>query len=229
MRGDPGVPPAPTGPAAPVDDDRTRTRGPVRLDPWGTAGPGTGTEFPEFQPGGREGTTMARPAALQPGGHAAARTGRGRPSGRVLALGGGLLIAVVAVVAFFTLGQGHGQTGQNPAGVAQTTPSSGQQNALGPGATAPGQAAVTARSAGATQVRFSWTYANPAAGDTFRWQRVSGSAGAPGGVTAKPQVLVSLPQGQSVCIAVQVRRAGGQASDLSQPVCWPSLLIHHDR
>jgi serine/threonine protein kinase len=229
MRVDPWGPPGPTGPAAPVDDDRTRTRGPVRLDPWGTAGPGTGTEFPEFQPGGREGTTMARPAALQPGGHAAARTGRGRPSGRVLALGGGLLVAVVAVVAFFTLGQGHGQTGQNPAGVAQTTPSSGQQNALGPGATAPGQAAVTARSAGATQVRFSWTYANPAAGDTFRWQRVSGSAGAPGGVTAKPQVLVSLPQGQSVCIAVQVRRAGGQASDLSQPVCWPSLLIHHDR
>jgi hypothetical protein len=147
----------------------------------------------------------------------------------VLALGSGLLVAVVAVVAFFTLGQGNGQTGQNPSGVAQTTASSGEQNALGPGATAPGQPAVTAQSAGATQVRFSWTYANPAAGDTFRWQRVSGSAGAPGGTTAKPQVLVSLPQGQSVCVAVQVRRAGGQASDLSQPVCWPSLLIYHNR
>jgi serine/threonine protein kinase len=232
MRVDPWGPPGPagpTGPAAPGDDDRTRTRGPVRLDPWGTAGPGTGTGFPEFQPGGREGTTMARPTALQPGGHAAARTGNGRPSGRVLALGGGLLVAVVAVVAFFTLGQGNGQTGQNPSGVAQTTASSGEQNALGPGATAPGQPAVTEQRAGATQVRFSWTYANPAAGDTFRWQRVSGSAGAPGGTTAKPQVLVSLPQGQSVCIAVQVRRAGGQASDLSQPVCWPSLLIYHNR
>jgi hypothetical protein len=171
---------------------------------------------------------MARPAALQPGGHAGARTGSGRPGGRVLAIGGGLLVAVVAVVAFFTLGQGHGHTGQNPSGAAQSTASSGEQNALGPGATAPGQPAVTAQSVGA-QVRFSWTYANPAAGDTFRWQRVSGSAGPPGGVTAKPQVLVSLPQGQSVCIAVQVRRAGGQASDLSQPVCWPSLLIYHNR
>jgi serine/threonine protein kinase len=231
MRVDPWGPAdaaGPTGPAALADDDRTRTRGPVRLDPWGTAGAGPGTEFPAFQPGGREGTTMARPAALQPGDHAAARTGSGRPSGRVLAIGGGLLVAVVAVVAFFTLGQGHGQTGQSPSGAAQTTASSGEQNALGPGATAPGQPAVTAQSAGAAQVRFSWTYANPAAGDTFRWQRVSGSAGAPGGVTAKPQVLVSLPQGQSVCIAVQVRRAGGQASDLSQPVCWPSLLIYHN-
>jgi len=228
----PAGPTSPAGPASaagPADDDRTRTRGPVRLDPWGTAGPGPRDGFPEFQPGGREGTTMARPAALQPGGPAATRTGSGRPRGRVLALVGGLLVAVVAVAAFFTLGRGGGQTGQNPSGVAQTTASGGEQNALGPGATAPGQPAVTAKSAGGTQVRFSWTYANPAAGDTFRWQRVSGSAGAPGGVTAKPQVLMSLPQGQSVCIAVQVRRAGGQASDLSQPACWPSLLIYHNR
>ena len=228
----PAGPTSPAGPASaagPVDDDRTRTRGPVRLDPWGTAGPGPRDGFPEFQPGGREGTTMARPAALQPGGPAATRTGNGRPRGRVLALVGGLLVAVAAVAAFFTLGQGGGQTGQNPGGVAQTTASGGEQNALGPGATAPGQPVVTAQSAGGTQVRFSWTYANPAAGDTFRWQRVSGSAGAPGGVTAKPQVLMSLPQGQSVCIAVQVRRAGGQASDLSQPACWPSLLIYHNR
>lgn len=229
MRVDPWGPAGQAGPAVPpvpADDDRTRTRGPVRLDPWGTAGPGPGTGFPEFQSGGRGGTTMARPAALHPGGHAATRTGSARPSGRVLAVGGGLLVAVVAVVAFFTLGRGHGQ---NPTGAAQATTSSGGQNALGPGATAPGQPAVKAQGAGATQVRFSWTYANPAAGDTFRWQRVSGSAGAPQGVTTKPRVLESLPRGQSVCIVVEVRRAGGQASDPSQPVCWPSLLIHHNR
>jgi serine/threonine protein kinase len=218
----------PWGPAGPADDDRTRTRGPVRLDPWGTAGPGAGAGFPEFQPGGREGTTTARPAALQPGGHAATRTGSGRPRGRMLALAGGLLVAVVAAAAFFTVGPGHGRPGQNPTGVGQSTASSGEQDALGPGATAPGQPAVTAHSAGTTQVRFTWTYANPAAGDTFRWQRVSGSAGAPEGVTAKPQMLVSLPQGQSVCVVVQVRRAGGQASDPSTPVCWPSLLIYHN-
>jgi hypothetical protein len=133
-----------------------------------------------------------------------------------------VLVAVVAAVAFFTLGQGHGQPTQNPTGATQSTAPGGEQNALGPGATAPGQPAVTAHSAGGTQVRFSWKYANPAAGDTFRWQRVSGTAGTPGGVTTKPEVLVSLPPGQSVCVVVQVRRSSGQASDQSQPVCWPS-------
>jgi len=73
-----------------------------------------------------------------------------------------------------------------------------------------------------TRVRFSWTYANPAAGDSFRWRRVSGTAGAPGGVTAKPEVVISLPPGESVCVVVQARRAGGQASEPSQPVCWPN-------
>jgi tRNA A-37 threonylcarbamoyl transferase component Bud32 len=212
----------PRGQAGPGEEDPTRTRGPVRLDPWGAAGPRAGTGFPEFQPGGREETTMARPAPLQPGSHAAARAAGARPSGRVLALGGGMLVAVVAVVAFFTLGPGHGQPDSNPTVAGQPAASGGEQNALGPGATAPGQPAVTADSAGGTQVRFSWTYANPAAGDTFRWQRVSGSVGASGGVTTKPEVLVSLPQGQSVCVVVQVRRSAGQASDPSQPVCWPN-------
>jgi hypothetical protein len=143
----------------------------------------------------------------------------------VLALGGGVLVAIVALVAFFTLNKGNGQSGQNPAGAAQPAASSAAQDALGPGATAPGQPAVTVQRAEAGRVRFSWTYANAAAGDTFRWQRVSGSGGSAGGVTAKPQVLLSLPPGQSLCIVVQVRRAGGQASDPSSPVCWPNLLI----
>jgi hypothetical protein len=213
----------PWGPAGQVEEDPTRTRGPVRLDPWGAAGPGPGAAgFPEFQPGGREGTTMARPPALQPGSHAAPRTRGARPSGRVLALAGGALVAAVAAVAFFTLGSRPGQPTSNPTGAGQPTASSGEQDALGPGATAPGQPTVTARSAGGTEIRFSWTYENPAAGDTFRWQRVSGTASTPGGVTGKPEVLVSLPQGQNVCVEVQVRRADGQASDQSQPTCWPN-------
>ena len=212
----------PRGPAARADDDPTRTRGPVRLDPWGTAGPGAEPGFPQFQPGGREGTTTARPAALKPGSHAAARTPGARPSGRVLALAGGVLVVVVAAVAFFTLGQGPGQAPSTPTGGGQSAAADGEQNALGPAATAPGQPAVTAQRAGGAQVRFSWTYANHAAGDTFRWQRVSGTAGTSGGVTTKPEVLVSLPEGQSACVVVQVRRANGQASDPSPPVCSPS-------
>jgi serine/threonine protein kinase len=221
MRLDPWGQAGPPGPPGQREDDPTRTRGPVRLDPWAAAGSGTGAGFPEFQPGGREATTMARPSAPRTGGHAAGTAGA-RPSGRVIALAGGVLVVVVAAVAFFTLGNGGGQPTAATTGGGQPTTSGGEQNALGPGATAPGQAEVTASAAGGTEVRFSWTYANPAAGDTFRWQRVSGTAGTAGGVTAKPQVLVSLPQGQSVCVAVQVRRANGQASELSQPACWPN-------
>ncbi|MGH3247168.1 MAG: protein kinase domain-containing protein [Trebonia sp.] len=211
----------PRGPAGQFEEDPTRTRGPVRLDPWGAAAaPAAGPGFPEFQLGAREGTTMARPAAVRHGAHAATGAEGARPSARVLAFaGGGVLIAVVAAVGFFTLGQGSGQPVSNPTEADQPTASSGEQNALGPGATAPGQPTVTAKSASGTQVRFSWTYANPAAGDTFRWQRVSGSAGTPGGVTTKPGMLISLPQGQSVCVEVLVRRASGQASDLSPPTC----------
>jgi hypothetical protein len=135
-----------------------------------------------------------------------------------------VLLAAVAAVAFFTLGPGRGHPSGAPAndGQGQTAGSGGGQNALGPGATAPGQPAVTARSAGASQVSFSWTYANPVAGDTFRWQRVSGSGTTPGGTVTGPKLVMSLPAGHSVCIVVQARRAGGQASDPSEPACWPS-------
>jgi tRNA A-37 threonylcarbamoyl transferase component Bud32 len=192
------------------EEDPTRARAPLRVEPWG----------------GREAAATARPAVPQPGSHA--RPAGARPGGRVLALAlAGGVLAAVAAAAYFTLGQGHGQPSSNPTGAGQSTASGGAQNALGPGATAPGQPTVTARLTGGTQVRFSWTYANPAVGDTFRWQRVSGTAGTPGGVTAKPGVLVSLPSGQSVCVVVQVRRASGQASDPSQPACWPNLLFYH--
>jgi hypothetical protein len=149
-----------------------------------------------------------------------------RPSRRVLLAGGGVLLVAVAAVAFFTLRPGQGQPGAAASGTAQSqrqaASQGGGQNALGPGATAPGQPAVTAEQSGASQVRFSWTYANPAAGDSFRWKRVSGTAGSSGGVVTKPALLVSLPAGQTLCVVIQARRASGQASDPSQPVCWPS-------
>ncbi len=237
MRIEPWGQGGPAGPAGPAGDNGTRTRWSPPLDPWSvpdwssaTRIPRLGPGHPEFKPGGRGGS----PSAPQPGGGAftekGAATGKGsaRPSGRVLALGGGVLLAVVAVVAFFTLAQGNSQPGGSPGGSARATASVPGQSALGPGATAPGEPTVKAQSVGGAQVRFSWTYGDPATGDTFRWQRVSGTVGAASGVTGKPDLLVPLPEGQSLCIAVQVRRAAGQVSTTSQPVCWPNLLIHHN-
>lgn len=167
---------------------------------------------------------MARPAVLGAGearGHR--RDAEGARQGRrtMATAGAGVLLVAVAAGAYLTLGRGHGQSPQATAS-GQTTATAGAQSALGPGASAPGEPTVTAGSAGATQVRFSWKYANPVAGDTFRWRRVSGTAGAAGGVLARPQLVVSVPRGQALCVVVQVRRAGGQASEPSQPTCWPN-------
>jgi tRNA A-37 threonylcarbamoyl transferase component Bud32 len=216
----------PWGPAAGRDDDPTRVRGPVRIDPRaGGVGAGPGPRFQEPLPGERDATTMARPAALRPGDRGEHRRGAegARPDRRRLAMaGGGVLLVAVAVGAYLMLGHGHGQATPQATATGQPTTSSQAQSALGPGASAPGEPTVTAGSAGGQQVRFRWTYANPAAGDTFRWQRVSGTAGAAGGVLAKPQLVVQLPPGKTLCVVVQVRRAGGQASEPSRPACWPN-------
>jgi hypothetical protein len=170
---------------------------------------------------------MVRPAVPGPGGqggghrrHAGSAARRG---GRGLALTvGGVLLAAAAVAALFLAGRGHGQQSPQATGTGQSTAAAGGQSALGPGASAPGEPTVTAAGAGGTHVTFSWKYANPAAGDTFRWRRVIGTAGTASGVLAKPRLAVSLPPGQALCIVVQVRRAGGQASEPSSPACWPN-------
>ncbi len=231
-----------------AESDPTRRRGPVRVEPWGPAGgryeapPGTrgpvrldsgpggqaagaGPRFQEPAPGERDATTLARPSMLRPGERGGHRRGAegARPDRRTLAIvGGGVLLVAVAAAAYLTRGRGHGQQHPQATGTGQSTATTGAQSALGPGASAPGEPTVTAGSAGGTHVRFSWTYADPVAGDTFRWQRVSGTAGATGGALAKPQLVVSLPPGQALCVVVQVRRAGGQASEPSQPACWPN-------
>jgi len=246
----PAAPSAWGGAAAPpAEDDPTRARRPIRLDPWGgpagagRAGDGGSVRDRALPPPAPDMTTMARPAVLHQapwpatagsGGEqvtAGAHQGTppSRPSRRVLLAGGGAALAVaVAAAAFFTFGRGSGTpggTGQTQ-GAGQGSATGGAtaacgQSALGPGATAPGQPTVTAEQAGSGQVRFSWTYANPVAGDSFRWQRVSGTAGGPGGVVGKPKLAVSLPPGETICIVVQARRAGGQASEPSTPACWP--------
>jgi hypothetical protein len=111
-------------------------------------------------------------------------------------------------------------TGTTTAG--QATQSADGQSALGTDAAAPGQPAVTARRVGATQAEFTWTYANAAAGDTFRWQELSGATGEPTGVVAQPDLQLTVAKGDSACVTVTVRSADGQASLPSNPVCSPN-------
>jgi hypothetical protein len=186
-----------------------RPNGPATAGPgqFGTGSPfGTDTQF------GTDGQFSAAGTA--------APQSRGR--GRLLTLAAGGMAVVVAVVAYLAIGRGHVDPGSAPTGPGQATASGGVQNPLGPGVLAPGQPEVTARRLSATKIRFRWTYTNHAAGDTFRWRRVSGSAGSRAGDTAKPQLLLKVPAGKSICIAVQVIRSNGQASNVSDPGCWPN-------
>jgi hypothetical protein len=180
----------------------------------GTALGGAGQFAPagQFEPG-----AQFAPAGQFGAGQVA---GQRRGRGRLLALAAGGTVLAVAVVAYLAIGRGHGAPGPATTGPGQATASGGAQNALGPGAGAPGTPEVTAKRASATKIRFHWTYTGHAAGDIFRWRRVGGTAGSRAGVTATPQLLVKVSPGQSVCIVVQVRRVNGEASSESSPGCW---------
>jgi hypothetical protein len=159
---------------------------------------------------------------IRSAGRQQAAAGQEKPRrGGVLAFAAGGLLVVAAVVAA-VLALSHGSGGGSPAatGTSQAAQQGGQ-NALGPGAAAPGQPVVTARRVSATQVEFSWSYANAAAGDTFRWQELSEGAEAPIHVATKPDALVAVAEGQSSCITVTVRNADGQAS-LPSTFCSPA-------
>ena len=212
----------PWGQAGQVEDDPTRTRGPVRLDPWGRPGPGAGTGFPEFQRRGARGDDDGPPGPAPaweprrgPGSGRAPERPRPGPRRRGACRGRG--------------GRGvlHAWPGPRPAGLEPDR----------------GRPAIRLRRR-AERARPRRYRARPAGGHRAERRGDAGplqldvreprgrrhlplAAGQrerrrPGGVTTKPEVLVSLPQGQSVCVVVQVRRSAGQASDPSQPVCWPN-------
>jgi tRNA A-37 threonylcarbamoyl transferase component Bud32 len=159
---------------------------------------------------------------IRSAGNRQAAPGRSRPGRRLVLAGGGLLAVVAVAAAVLALSHGSGSRPPVAAGTSQAAQQDGGQNALGPGAAAPGQPEVTVRRVSATEVEFSWTYANSAPGDTFRWQESNEGAGAPIQVATKPDVLVAVTAGHSACITVTVRSADGQASEPSDSLCSPS-------
>jgi hypothetical protein len=189
---------------------RSRRVAPGGADPFGATNAG----FP-----GRAGGDLGRPDSAVAGG--AADPGRRRSGrGRVLALvGGGAALAVVAGVAVLALSPGSGQPGSPPATASPATQPNSGQNAIAD--TFPGTPVLSATRLSATQVKFTWTYANPFSTDTFEWTRASGTAGKPWGETNKAELIVAVPSGQTVCLEVLVDRADETASEESQPVCSP--------
>jgi hypothetical protein len=146
--------------------------------------------------------------------------GTGRTGRALLLAGGGAALAVAAAVAVLMIVRGGGQPSAAPTPGGQATQSGGAQDAIGPGPAAPGTPAVKAHRIDPAHVQFSWTYADPAAGDTYIWRRVGGTAGRASGVVTKPRLAVDLAVSQTVCVQVTVRRADGQISQPST-ACWP--------
>jgi eukaryotic-like serine/threonine-protein kinase len=231
-----------------AEDAETRARGPRRIAPWSEAeSRGRHRQLPAEAP---EAATMARPGLVRPAGPrpaadrpradgtgpagssqppweldhgtAAAPGGRGAHRGRpprAVVLASGALLVAAAIGGVMAMRHGGGQATPQPS-LSQSAPG-GSQNALGPGVSAPGKPAITATRAGASAVRFTWIYANHAAGDVFRWNR-QGTLGAASGRTTQPELTVSASRGQTVCIEVEVVRAdGSEASGFSPLACWP--------
>ena len=231
------------------EDAETRAHGPRRVAPWPEAeSRGRHRQLPAEAP---ETATMARPGVVRPAGPwpaadrpradgagpagsgqpsweldhgtAAAPGARGahrsRPPRAVVLAGGALLVAAVIGGGVMAVRHGGGQATPQPS--QSQSASGGGQNALGPGVSAPGKPAITATRASASAVRFTWTYANHAAGDVFRWNR-QGTLGAASGRTTQSELTVSASRGQTVCIEVEVVRAdGSEASGFSPLACWP--------
>jgi len=224
------------------EPDTTRARGAVRADPrWepGTSRPGGSAHAdPRWEPAAaRSGrhrqlppdtpetatsvrAAVARPGASAPGPDAASADAAGPAPGRrarVLgfAVAGGLVCAAVATVILLS-------GSPRPPTPAPTTSSSGPNgSALGPGAIELGKPHIDVTRVGASELRFHWTYAGRAQSDVFRWHRVSGGTGRATGITAKPELLVAAPGGQTVCITVQVVRKDGEPSPMSAVKCGP--------
>ena len=223
-----------------TQEQRTRTETPAQPYPWDwMPDGGSGGRARQFPPEAPESATLARPRPVVPGSGAgsgpfgstdtSAPAGRtpavgdrdddaggqrkGR-SGRMLALaGGGVLLVVVVVLALLS----HGNANPAPtlAAGGQPTQPGGAQDALGPG---PGTPTVTARGIGDQRVTFSWTYTNPAPGDSFHVNVYGGSmkAAAP----RKPHLVLSVGHGQQVCIQVEVITTAGVSAQ-SSVSCWP--------
>jgi hypothetical protein len=130
-------------------------------------------------------------------------------------VGGGALVALVLVAAVLGLSRGGG-VGSPSVQVTESIGTGPTQAVQGQG---PGTPTVTARNVGSSHVEFSWSYANAASGDTFQVQ-VNG--GAKPTTVDKPNLVLSVAQGQKTCVQVQAISAGGTASAQSSQACWPS-------
>jgi serine/threonine protein kinase len=233
----------PEPPAAPKsrktdDGDRTRTRGPQRL----AAQPPVTTSTPSFraprqnrpvspsppEPASRErepvrqrvlpadpreSATVRRPTTAAPESPAPDQDAPRRGPRLLIALGA-VVVGAVVVGVLVTRGPSPEQGTTNSSKSTQSN--DGNAVLAQP---APGPAAIKYAGTKSGKATFTWTYDNPLAGDTFRWEVV----GKDPQTVNVPTLAVPVPASGAVCIQVQVVRSdGSNASRFSDPGCTTS-------
>jgi serine/threonine protein kinase len=127
-----------------------------------------------------------------------------RPAVVAAALGAVVLIAVVVGIVLASSGSDDGTHADANATVATRA----QPDDIGP----PGSPTVTGTRVDPNDLRFTWTYSNPADTDTFRWQYADQSKK---GAVDAPELVVGSPSGTQVCVQVKVVRADGRNAALT--------------
>jgi hypothetical protein len=117
----------------------------------------------------------------------------------------GIVVLVVAAI----IGVGYYLATTQPKHSEQVEPTALQTPLLGEELQPPGPLTFQSETVGG-EVRFTWTYARPAAGDTFSWRLRGSTATA---TVSEPAVTVPAAKSGRTCIEVRVDRAGGLYAD----------------
>jgi hypothetical protein len=198
---------------APVSEDGTRVRQPVRVEGADTRAPRPGFDDDPTrhkQPMRIDAYAPVLPARdEQPAADAAPGHSR-----RVWYAVGGVAVAAAAVgliVGLSSGGKRHPQDNTLTEDTQIALPTGPDNNQ------APGTPHITAARVADGKIKFHWTYTGAVSGDSYRWRETGGSRT---GVADKPQVELRAARGTEICLQVQVYRSTGSfASSWSDPKC----------
>jgi serine/threonine protein kinase len=194
------------------DGDNTRIRALRRIEP--TGDPLAAAQAPRQRniPEPPQDVTTRRPVAPSTDVDEATPASS-KPRNKLLPAVAALIVVVAAVGTGVAL-SGRGASKQ---AAEESAPTSTDDSALGPGATAPGTPAVTISADGQLRVRVNWTYDVAVPSGLFQWRVPGGNPH-----TARRPLVLARKAGKPVCVEVRViRAAGAEASPWSDGVCGP--------
>jgi serine/threonine protein kinase len=227
-----GSAPSGTGAGTTVDDDATRLRSVVSIDPREPVAQDGRSDPPQddgprlrpivsVDPGPAEPHAQRRARRVAPGVTGGAHARRAAVlsissrSRRVVAVVASALVVTVAAVALVVNLRGGPSglpTGEASAGF-------GAQGVGGIAAVVPAPTGLTGARLADGSVGFTWVNPDPAVGDQYLWGVLSATGQPTLALLAEPRVTVPATAGEQVCIEVSIVRADRSASARPAEVC----------